>query len=208
MEKIDFKKKLSFYKGKVGKPEMVSIPTMNYLQINGIGDPNISKDFRQAIEALYSVAYTLKFMVKKGALGIDYGVPPLEGLWWADDMNDFLSANKENWKWTAMIMQPEFITDALYREGVKAAAGKKVLPALSKMRLEKFDEGLCVQVLYIGPYSAEGPTIQSLHDFAKDNGCQLRGKHHEIYLNDQRRTAPEKLKTIIRQPVSKGLLVP
>ncbi len=203
MDKIDFKKELSGYKGKVGKPELLSIPTMNYLKIDGSGNPNTSKEFQLAIEALYSVAYTLKFMVKKRT-GVDYVVPPLEGLWWADDMNDFMIAKKDNWKWTAMIMQPEYITDALYQESVKTAGEKKDLPALPKMRLEKLEEGLCVQVLYIGPYADEGPTIMNLHQFAKDNGCQLSGKHHEIYLSDQRKTAPEKLKTIIRQPVVKG----
>ena len=200
MGKIDFKKEIPGYKSKEGKPELLTIPAMNYLKIDGYGDPNHSIEFQQAIEALYTVAYTLKFMIKKQSV-TDYGVAPLEGLWWADDMNDFLFSRKENWKWTAMIMQPEYVTDTLYKDAIKAAAGKKELPALKKMRLESLDEGLCVQVLYTGPYADEGPTIQSLHQFAKDNGCLLTGKHHEIYLNDQRKTAPEKLKTIIRQPV-------
>jgi len=203
MGKIDFKKALPGYKARVGKPELLTIPAMNYLQIDGMGDPNHSIEFQQAIEALYTVAYTLKFMIKKQS-GTDYGVAPLEGLWWADDMNDFLFSRKENWKWTAMIMQPKYVTYTLYKDAIKTAAGKKDLPSFNKMRLEIMDEGLCVQVLYTGPYADEGPTIQSLHKFAKDNAFHLCGKHHEIYLNDQRKTAPDKLKTIIRQPVIKA----
>ena len=203
MGKIDFKKELPYYKARVGKPEILTIPAMNYLQIDGNGNPNNSIEFQQAVEALYTVAYMLKFMVKKQD-GTDYGVAPLEALWWADDMNDFIIAKKDNWKWTAMIMQPEYVTDTLYKDAIKAAAGKKDLPSFNKMRWESMDEGLCVQVIYTGPYADEGPTIQSLHKFAKDNAFHLSGKHHEIYLNDQRKTAPDKLKTIIRQPVIKA----
>jgi hypothetical protein len=203
MKKIDFKKELPAYKPKVAKPQIIAVPPANFLMIDGKGDPNTSLEFKNAIETLYSVAYTLKFMIKKGSMGIDYGVAPLEALWWAEDMNDFLYAKKDKWQWTAMILQPDFITTSLYNEAVTNAGQKKDLPALSKLRLEQFNEGTCAQVLYIGPYADEGPTIQNLHQFAKTNGYNLCDKHHEIYLSDQRKTAPEKLKTIIRQPVSK-----
>jgi len=203
MEKIDFKKELPAYKARVGKPELLTIPAMNYLEIDGSGDPNNSVAFQQAIEALYTVAYTLKFMIKKQQ-GIDYGVLPLEALWWADDMNDFMFARKDKWKWTTMIMQPPYVTGPLFEDAVAVAGNKKELPALPGLRLAGLEEGLCVQVLYVGPYADEGPTILNLHQFAAGNGCHLGGKHHEIYLNDQRKTAPEKLKTIIRQPVLKG----
>ncbi len=172
--------------------------------IDGKGDPNTSKDFQDAIETLYSVAYTLKFMVKKGEIGIDYGVMPLEALWWADDMNDFSAGKKDNWYWTAMILQPDLITNDLYKEAKKMAASRKELVAIDKLRFEQFKEGTCAQVLYVGPYNNETETIISLHKFVKEQGYQLSGKHHEIYLNDARRTAPEKLKTIIRQAIKKG----
>jgi len=200
MKKKDLKKELAFYSAK-RKPALVEAPAMNFLMIDGQGDPNTSVDYQQAIEALYSVSYTLKFMVKQGEPAIDYGVMPLEGLWWADEMDDFLSAKKENWRWTSMIMQPDFITEKMVREARNKAAAKKALPALEKMRFEKYEEGRAVQVLHLGPFSEEGPVIEALHAFAQAEGYALRGRHHEIYLNDFRRVAPERMKTIIRQPV-------
>lgn len=176
---------------------------MNYLVIDGKGNPNSSPLFTEAIEALYKVAYTLKFMIKKGPEQTDYGVLPLEALWWSDDMDDFLLGNKDNWQWSAMIMQPPVVTEQHYKAALAIAADKKALPGLSKMRFEEIHEGQCVQVLYVGPYDSETETIKSLHTFANTEGLALCGKHHEIYLNDMRKTAPEKLKTIIRQPVTK-----
>ena len=203
MEKTDYKKALKeLYNPSVKEPSIVNVPEMNYLMIDGTGYPGTSKDYMDSIEALYTVSYTLKFMIKKEK-GIDYGVLPLEGLWWADDMTDFIKGNKDNWKWTSMIMQPEHVTKELYEKALDAAKKKKDLPALSKMRFEKYDEGLCAQIMHIGPYSAEGPTIEKLHKYIKEKGYDLRGKHHEIYLSDPRRSAPEKMKTVIRQPVSK-----
>lgn len=201
-EKIDYKKSLPLYKpGK--NPEFVDVPAMNYIQVDGKGDPNTSTDFQDAIEALYSVSYTLKFMIKKGGTGVDYGVLPLEGLWWAKDMNDFITGNKDKWSWTLMVMQPEFVTVAMYEDAKKMAADRKDLPALPKLRFAKFTEGKCAQVMYTGPYNKEQDIIMALHEFIKSNGYKLTGYHHEIYMNDMRRTAPEKLKTIIRQPVKK-----
>lgn len=132
---------------------------------------------------------------------MDYGVMPLEGQWWADDMNDFATANKDTWKWTAMIMQPEFITTDMVREAMTKAGEKKPLPALGKMRFTAVKDGKAAQILHIGPFADEGPTIEKLHAFIQDSGYRLSGKHREIYLNDFRKAAPEKLKTIIRQPV-------
>jgi hypothetical protein len=201
MSKIDFKKEFkALYLPSAKEVVSVDVPSMNFLMIDGMGDPNKSKDYQDAIEALYSVSYTIKFMIKKGKIGHDYGVMPLEGLWWADDMADFLKMKKDLWRWTAMIMQPDFITREMYEQASDEAGKKKELPALSKMRFENFHEGKSAQILYIGSFAAEGPTIKKIHDYITASGHKLRDKHHEIYLSDFRRAAPEKLKTIIRQP--------
>jgi hypothetical protein len=141
-------------------------------------------------------------MFKKGPQQIDYGVMPLEGLWWSDDMNNFILENKAAYKWTLMILQPDFITNDLVEEAKAMAAKRKDLPLLNNLRLETMEDGICAQILYIGPYSDEAPTITRLHDFIHEHGYKLHGKHREIYLSDMRRTAPEKLKTIIRQPAT------
>ena len=188
------------YKAK-GKPAIIDIPAMQYLMIDGKGDPNVSIVYQQAVEALFSVSYTLKFMIKKGESAIDYGVAPLEGLWWSDDMDDFITGSKANWSWTSMIMQPEYVTQELFEQAAASAGKKKELPALPLLRLQIYNEGICGQILHTGPFSEEGPTIQKLHDFIKAEGYQLTGKHHEIYLNDFRKVAPAKMRTIIRQPV-------
>jgi len=204
MEKVDLKKQFPhLYKASGKKMEIVTVPKLNYLMIDGTGDPNNSKQFEEAIGALYSLSYTIKFMFKKGAQQIDYGVMPLEGLWWTDDMKNFSMEDKSKWKWTLMVTQPEFVTKAIIAEARALVAKRKSVPMLDEVRFEAMNEGLCAQVLYTGPYSGEAPTIVKLHEFIKDSGYQLRGKHREIYLNDMRRTAPEKLKTIIRQPIAK-----
>lgn len=179
----------------------VDVPAMNFLMVDGEGDPNTSKSFSDAIEALYPLSYTLKFMVKKGPLAIDYGVMPLEALWWADDMSVFATGNKDAWKWTLMVMQPKFITVEMAAEAMAEVAKKKKPAALSLVRFEAFKEGKAAQTLYVGPFSEEGSTIEKVHLFIESTGCQRVGKHHEIYLCDMMRTAPEKLKTIIRQPM-------
>ena len=180
---------------------VVEVPPMSYLMIDGMGDPNTSQEYTGSIEALYTVSYTLKFLVKKGPEPADYVVMPLEGLWWADNMADFALGNKDAWKWTSMIMQPSFVTAAKVDLALEQVGKKKDLAILSRIRFEKYDEGLSAQIVHIGPYAAETPTIRKLHQFIEDKGYSLRGKHHEIYLSDLRRTAPEKLKTIIRQPI-------
>ena len=169
--------------------------------VDGEGDPNNSTAFQQAVEALYSLSYTLKFSLKKSPRGLDYGVMPLEGLWWADDPRVFYDADKSKWKWTAMILQQDFIARPQVDAAFEEVRKKKNPAALNLVRLEKLEEGLSAQILHLGPFSAEGPVIQRMHDFIEASGKRLRGRHHEIYLSDPRRTAPEKLKTILRQPM-------
>lgn len=203
MEKIDYKEQLKhLYGPSAKKVEIVEVPKMNFLMVDGEGDPNTSKSFRGAIETLYSVSYTLKFMVKKGEMGVDYGVLPLEALWWSDDMSAFSTGNKDAWKWTLMIMQPEFITLRMVKEATAEVARKKKPVSLPLVRFESFKEGKAAQIMHIGPFSEEGPTIEKVHLFIEDNGSRRVGKHHEIYLSDIRRAAPEKWKTIVRQPMS------
>jgi hypothetical protein len=203
MEKIDYKKRLKHLYGPTAKNiDIVDVPEMNFLMIDGEGDPNTAQSFSDAIEALYSIAYTLKFMVKKSGIGIDYGVLPLEALWWADDMSAFAEGNKDDWKWTVMIMQPEFIPREMVEMAIKEVKMKKKPASLPLVRFEPFKEGKAAQTMHIGPFSEEGPTIEKVHSFIKENGSQRAGKHHEIYLSDIRRAAPEKWKTIIRQPMS------
>ena len=203
MKKIDLKKELKhLYSPSARNIVAIEVPEFNFLMIDGKGDPNLSKEYRDAIEALYSVSYTLKFSIKKED-GIDYSVMPLEGLWWMEDMKRFTIDNKDEWLWTMMIMQPEYVTKTKASTAIKAVAEKKDLPALPRMRFEQYSEGFVVQVLYIGPYSAEGTVIMKMHEYARQSGCELHGKHHEIYLGDPRKAAPEKLKTVLRQPVKK-----
>ncbi|MGB1262142.1 MAG: GyrI-like domain-containing protein [Cognaticolwellia sp.] len=202
MKKIDYKKELkTFYRASTKKVVEVDVPRMNFLMVDGKGSPE-GDNYKAAVEALYSVAYTLKFIIKKGDIGIDYGVLPLEGLWWADDMSDFVNDNKANWQWTAMIMQPELITADLVQLAIAQVKQKKNLTAIEHLRFEAFDEGKCAQTLHQGPFTEEGPTVEKVHAFIEQCGNKLSGKHHEIYLSDIRRAAPENWKTIIRQPIS------
>ena len=202
MEKLDWKKQWKhLYQPTAGAVVAVEVPPLTYLMVDGQGDPNTSQAFQEAVEALYSLSYTLKFTLKKSPRGLDYGVMPLEGLWWADDPRVFHLADKSTWQWTAMILQPDFIARAEVDAAFDEVRKKKNPAALDRVRLETLTEGSSAQILYVGPFSAEGPTIQRLHDFIHTAGKQPRGKHHEIYLNDPRRSAPEKLKTILRQPM-------
>jgi hypothetical protein len=202
MEKIDFKKEFKhLYKQSAKKVDIVEVPQFNYLMIDGEGDPNTSQSFQDAIEVLYPLSYALKFMTKRGEIGIDYGVLPLEGLWWADDISSFSVDNKDNWKWTLMIMQPELITKEMVHEAIEQVKAKKNPVSLRLVRFESFEEGKAAQIMHIGPFSQEGPTVEKVHAFIEENGSQRAGKHHEVYLTDIRRAAPEKWKTIIRQPM-------
>jgi len=203
MKKVDYKKELRhLYRSSAGKVEIVEVPRMNFLMIDGKGNPNTSQEFKNAVEALFSFSYAIKFMIKKGEAGIDYGVLPLEGLWWADDMSSFSIENKENWKWTLMIMQPELVTREMVEKATEEVRKKKNIVALPLVRFESFTEGKAAQIMHIGPFSEEGPTVEKIHVFIEDSGSQRIGKHHEIYLSDIRRAAPEKWKTIIRQTMS------
>ncbi len=201
MAKIDLKKDLKpLYTASAKEATLVTAPPLRCLMLNGFGDPNLNPEFQAGIEALYTASYTLKFMLKK-AQGLDYVVPPLEGLWWMQ-MADFDPERRDDWRWTLMIPQPEQVTKELLADAVAAALKKKPLPALEKLRLEIYDEGQAAQILHVGPYCDEAATIDRLHAFIQEKGYHFCGKHHEIYLSDPRRTAPEKLKTILRQPIT------
>jgi hypothetical protein len=201
MQKIDLKKDLKHvYQASACDVVQVDVPTFRFLMLDGAGDPNTSPDYAHAIEALFSVAYTAKFMLKKGPQQLDYAVMPLEGLWWADDMSAFATGDKASWKWTMMIMQPSCVADEVIEAAIAEVRRKKALPALDRLRVADFHEGLCAQVLHVGPFSDEGPSIERLHAFI-DARSGRTGKHHEIYLSDIRRAAPQNWKTIIRQPM-------
>ena len=201
---LDFKRELKhLYRPTAKEFVVVDVPPMNFLMIDGHGDPNTAKEYKDAVEALYAVAYGLKFL-SKNELGRDYVVPPMEGLWWTADMEQFSADDKSAWDWTMMIMQPEWVTPKMFEETLREVAEKKRLPALSELRLEARQEGLAVQIMHIGPYDAEAPTIARMHAFIHENGFELAGTHHEIYLGDPRRVAPEKLKTVLRQPVQRA----
>lgn len=203
MKKVDFKKELKYlYRASAKKMVSVEVPGMNFLMIDGKGNPNTSQAYKEAVEALFALSYTIKFNVKKGPLELDYGVMPLEGLWWSEDITKFAITPKEEWYWTAMIMQPDFVDKAMVEAMTEKLRTKKNPAALDLVRFERFTEGRAAQILHVGPFSEEGPTIARVHDYIQEMGCSLSGKHHEIYLSDIRRAAPEKWKTIIRQPFS------
>lgn len=208
MKKLDLKKELKYlYAPSARKVEIVKVPNFNFVMIDGEIDPDqtpgTSQEYQNAIGALYGASFTLKFMSKlRKKNAIDYPVMALEGLWWTES-GEFDFNKKEPWKWTMMIMQPEHITNEMFQEAIQQVKKKRDIPALSKIRLESFHEGLSMQIMHVGPYSEEPRTIEKMHDFARSGGYALRGKHHEIYLGDPRRAKPEKLKTILRHPVAK-----
>lgn len=202
MDKIDLKKTLPSYRARHGEFDVVEVPPRAYLMINGHGDPNSSPEFTSAVESLYSLAYALKFFSKR-ELGRDYVVPPLEGLWWAADMSAFTTArDKSAWDFTLMLLVPDWLDRAQVEEVAEAIERKSAPPRLRDVRFETLDEGTCVQTLHIGPFDAEAEVLAHLHDeVIPDAGLAMTGKHHEIYLSDFRRTAPDRLRTILRQPV-------
>ena len=181
-------------------PERRTVPPVQYLMVDGAGDPNTS-GYADAVGTLYAVSYALRFAVK-AAGGVPWTVMPLEGLWWAQDMDRFSTDRREDWLWTMLIAQPPVVTDALLADAVASAVRKGKAPAASGIRLETLDEGDVVQVMHHGPYADEGPTIAALHAWIADAGLALSGKHHEVYLTDPRRATPEKMRTILRQPVT------
>ena len=191
--------------------ELVEVPAQRFLAVDGRGDPNLAPAYTEAVEALYAVAYAIKFAAKRG-IGRDLVVAPLEGLWYAGDPGDaadpagfavFAAGDKAAWSWTMLISQPDWVTDAFIAEVVTATAAKKKLPALASVRIESLDEGRCAQLLHVGPYDAEAPALARLHgSFLAGHGLVPNGRHHEVYLGDPRRTAADKLKTVVRQPVA------
>jgi hypothetical protein len=201
VDKYDVRKQFKeLYAPRAGDFEVVTVPPLDYLMLDGQGNPGTSRAYAAALEALYSVSYAVKFASKRA--GRDYAVGPLEGLWTADDPGAFARGDKDSWKWTMMIPQPDWIDAADVDGGVAKAAAKKV-QGLDLLRLETLDEGLSVQILHIGSYDDEAPILHRLHsEFMPANGFGFAGPHHEIYLSDARRTPPEKLKTVLRQPVS------
>ncbi len=202
MSKVDFKKTYKELYAPPRKFVLVDVPEMQFLLVDGHGDPNVAQAYQDAVEALYAVAYKIKFTSKQ-QLDRDYAVPPLEGLWWAEDMAAFSTArDKSQWDWTMMIMTPEWITAEIFAAAREQVRKSKNPAALDQLRLESYHEGLSVQIMHVGSYNDEGPTLLKLHaEFLPQNGLVENGKHHEIYLGDPRRVAPEKLKTILRQPV-------
>lgn len=203
MEKYDLKKELKRFYSAKEKPELVDVPEISYLIFTGRGEPG-GEAYTEGLGALYAAAYTLKFASKKK--GRDFTVMGLEGLWWWDDLNIINLEDappRETWNWTSLIAVPDFVTPDLLEE-LRSELVKKRGKALEKVRLERIHEGLCAQILHLGPYSDEPRSQKTLHGFIAEQGYKLRGRHHEIYMGDPRRTPPEKLKTILRHPVEKA----
>lgn len=203
VDTLDLRRELAPYYSAGRSPTLVDVPEIGFLMVDGHGDPNTSPEYRDAVEALFTLSWTLRFACKTEGL-LEYKVMPLEGLWWTPDMADFRVTEKDAWLWTALMAQPDVVDQTRLDGAREAAAAKKDLPALDKVRLERWTEGLCAQVLHVGPYATEGPAIAALHEFIGDQGLLRAGKHHEIYLGDPRRSAPEKLRTVIRQPVERA----
>jgi len=200
--KVDYKKKLKYlYNPPKGDFHVVDVPEMNFLMVDGKGDPNTSIEYKTAVEALYTISYGIKFFFK--SQGFDHIVPPLEGLWWMENMADFNLENKKFWEWTMMIMQPEWVTGQSVETVKQNAIKKKKISPLTLVRFGAYQEGLSVQYLYTGAYVNEAPTIAEMHKYINTMGYKTNGKHHEIYLGDPRKISPDKLLTILRQPVQK-----
>ena len=201
MEKLDYKKVYkALYAPSTKNVSEVDVPDMKFLMIDGQGNPNTAEEFQVKTEALYAVAYTAKFMAKALPDPINYTVMPMEGLWWSDNMDDFITGNKSNWKWTIMIMHPHVITNEIIQDAINQSSKKKENPYFNDLRFETYSEGKAAQIMHIGPFDTEDENIAKIHAYIKENGHQLSGLHHEIYLSDPRRTAPEKWRTVIRQP--------
>jgi hypothetical protein len=207
MTRLDLKKDLRhLYKPSAREPALVDVPPLHYLMVDGAGDPNNSQSYQEALEALFALSYAIKFMSKQADGGIDYVVMPLEGLWWAENMAEFSMDDRDPWQWIMMIVQPNHITPEMVAEAIAQTRAKKNPAALDLVRFEAYDEGRAAQIMHIGPYANEGPTVAALHEWILAQGYTYlgAGKHHEIYLSDPRRVAPKKMKTIIRQPVIKA----
>lgn len=206
MAALDLKKDLKHVYTASKTPAVVDVPPLSFLMLDGQGDPR-EEGYKEVVGLLFALAYTIKFHVKN-TQGIDFGVMPLEGRWWVEDLANLDFEDRSNWIWTIMIMQPAMVTSEIVDQCRAEVQKKKGLSALPPVRLETFTEGRVAQVQFIGPYADEMPTIERLHDFIGEQGGTLTGKHHEIYLSDPNRTAPEKLKTILRQPMQIGINEP
>lgn len=201
--KVDLKRTLPSYRARRGGFHFLDVPPMRYVMVDGQGDPDTSSEYAGALAAVYPVAYALKAVARR-ELGRDHVVPPLEALWWAPDMTVFTSArDKARWRWTTMLLVPDWVPDDLVRAAVGAVARTKPDAAVDRVRLETLEEGRCVQTLHVGPYDAEAAVLAEMHDHVIPGaGMRMTGKHHEIYLSDPRRVVPSRLRTILRQPVA------
>ncbi|WP_084078479.1 GyrI-like domain-containing protein [Demequina sp. NBRC 110057] len=201
--KVDLKRELDSYAARAGEFRVVDVAPASFLMVDGSGDPNVSPAYADALAAIYPVAYALKFLSKRER-DRDYVVPPLEALWWADDMRAFTAArDKTRWHWTVMVRVPDWLGPAEVKEAVRRTTAKSSPRLLDAVRLEVLDEGRCVQTLHVGPYDDEGPVLERMHgEVIPGLGLAMTGRHHEIYLSDPRRVAPERLRTILRQPVA------
>jgi hypothetical protein len=209
VKKIDLKKELKhLYAPSARKAEVVEVPDLRFVMVDGYMEPRetppASAAFQNAIAALYGLSFALKFMSKQRKTNpIDYGVTALECLWWVD-AGGFDFQAKDRWRWTLMMMQPKHITESMFRTALRKLREEKDSPTLAKIRFDTFREGVAIQIMHVGPYAEEPGTMALLKAFAQENGYRYRGKHHEIYLGDPRRAKPEKLRTILRQPVEKA----
>ena len=199
--KLDFRRELGDLYDARDVPALIEVPPIRFLMVDGHGDPNGSKTFHQAVEALNAVAYALRFRVRALPDGVDFEVMPLEGLWWIPNARVWDFDDKSDWDWTLMLAQPDIVTTELVAEAMETVRTRRKLAALADVRYERFEEGTCAQLLHRGPFSAERPSLERLYDFVKRQGSMPVGKHHEVYLTDPQRTAPERMRTIIRQPV-------
>ncbi|HOX37330.1 MAG TPA: GyrI-like domain-containing protein [Candidatus Brocadiia bacterium] len=206
MEKVDFKKTFKhLYAPSVKAPALVDVPPLNFLTIDGAGDPNDSQAFQDAFACLFGLAYTIKFMKKPKPEGaFDFVVPPPEGVFWTEEDGSIRIKDKAAWKWTLMIMQPDFVTKELVSEAKIQLTEKKDPPGLATLRYERDPGGKAVTMTHLGPYCEEGRTIEKMRALAESEGYVLCGKHREIYMNDPRRVKPEKIKAVLRHPVKKA----
>lgn len=203
-EKIDFKRTVEAYRATRGEFGIVDVPRLQYLMIDGHGDPNTAVAYREALEALYPLAYALKFASKR-ELGRDYVVMPLEALWSAADMRAFTTQrDKSQWDWTLLMLVPDWIDQRMLAAATDAVRAKSAPARLDEIRLATLAEGRCVQTLHVGPFDDEGPVLERMHAWIDARGLRPSGMHHEIYLSDARRMEPAKLHTILRQPVEEA----
>lgn len=210
MAAFDFKKEYKDLYLPKSKPSIIDVPTMRFITVDGKGDPNTSEFYKKAVELLYGLSYSIKMSKKTGTQPegyFDYVVPLLEGLWWFE--GDFFDGNvverKDEFNWTIMIRQPDFVTSEVFKNAKAALSKKKPELDTSVARLKDFTEGLCAQIMHVGPYDDESSTVATLEEFIKSQGyrTEMSGmrQHHEIYISDPRKTAPEKLKTVVRHPI-------